>query len=46
MHGTLKGWNLEKGKAFKLHKIKRKWSFVNFKCKWNVAKFENANVNL
>ena len=27
-------------------KMKRKWNFVNFNYKWNVAKFGNANVNL
>ena len=46
MHGNLKEWNVEKWKAFKLHKMKRKWNFANFNYKWNVAKFGNANVNL
>ena len=46
MYRTLKEWKWEKWKAFKLHKMKRKWNFANFNYKWNVAKFENANVNL
>ena len=46
MHGTLKEWNLEKWKAFKLKKRKLKWNVVNLNYKWNVAKFENANGNL
>ena len=46
MHGTFKEWNFEKLKAFKLHKMKRKWNFANFNYKWNVATFGNANVNL
>ena len=46
MYGTLKEWNLEKWKAFKLPKMKCKWNFASFNYKWNVAKFGNANVNL
>ena len=46
MYRNLKEWKWEKWKAFKLHKMKRKWNFANFNYKWNFAKFENANVNL
>ena len=46
MHGNWKEGNVEKWKAFKLHKMKLKWNFANFNYNWEVAKFVNANVNL
>ena len=46
MHGSLREWNFEKWKAFKLHKMKLKWNFANFNYNWDFAKFGNANVNL
>ena len=46
MHGTLKEWNVEKWKAFELHKMKRKWKFANLNYNWDVAKFGNKNGKL
>ena len=50
-HCNLYAWKLErmkcwKVKAFKLHKMKLKWSFASFNYNWDVAKFGNASVNL
>ena len=46
MHVTLKEWNFENWKEFKLHKMKLKRNFANFNYSWDVAKFGNSNVNL
>ena len=46
MHGNLKERNVEKWKAFELHKMKLKWNFTNVNYNWDVAKFGHANVNL